>query len=170
MKKIVISLFIIIMFLTIGCVRFVPGDYVVPDNEGFITTIANLYTPEEIGNYMLENFTYEAHDFTAQTPDELYLSKKGDCDEFSNFGVFVANYHDYETWQIEIFDDTLYQHYVAVYNEDIWYSITDNQNYYFGFYNFKDIVDYVCDIRDKIWTQYKVYNYDMNIIEEVYND
>jgi len=168
MKKIIL-LFIIIIFLTVGCVRFNPDDYIIPDDGGFIAVINSLYTPYDIGNYMEENFTYEIHDFTAQTPYELYLSKKGDCDEFSAFGVFVANHHGYETYQIEIFDNTFYQHYIAVYNEDIWLSITDNRYYYFGFSDFEEAVDYVCFIRNKIWTKYIVYDYWNNIVETIYN-
>lgn len=156
--------------MIVGCARFIPGDYVVPDDGGFITIIASLYNPEEISQYMLANFTYEAHDFIVQTPYELYISKKGDCDDFSAFGVFIANYHDYETWQIEIFDNTFYQHYVAVYNENVWLSITDNQYYYFGFSGFEEAVDYVCYIRNKIWTKYIVYDYWNNIIETGYNN
>ena len=168
MKKIIL-LFVILVFLTTGCVRFNPDDYVIPDDGGFITVINSLYTPEEISNYMLENFTYEIHDFTVQTPYELYLSKKGDCDEFSAFGVFVANYQGYITYQIEIFDNTFYQHFIAVYDENVWLSITDNQYYYFGFSDFEEAVDYVCFIRNKIWTKYIVYDYEMNIVETIYN-
>ena len=164
MKKIILSI-IILIFLTVGCVRFAPGDYVIPDDQEFIAVISTLYTPENIGNYMLENFTYEIHDFTAQTPYELYLSKKGDCDEFAAFGVFAANYHNIETWQMEIFDNTIFSHYVAVYNEDIWLSITDNRNYFFGFDDFKEIAEYVCQIRNKDWKSYTAYDYGMNIVE-----
>lgn len=46
----------------------------------------------------------------------------------------------------------------------------NNQDYYFGFNDFKEIVDYVCDIRDKTWTKYVVYDYWGNEIEEVYNN
>ena len=164
MKKLLILLMIFTLLLS-GCARFNPGDYVVPDDGGFIAVIDSLYTPYDISDYMLENFTYEAHDFIVQTPYELYLYKKGDCDDFSAFGIFIANYHGYETYQIEVFDNTFYQHYIAVYNEDIWLSITDNQNYYFGFSNFEEAVDYVCYIRNKIWTKYIVYDYAMNIVE-----
>jgi len=170
MKKLFIISFIIIMLLIVGCARFIPGDYVVPNDNGFIAVIDSLYTPYDIGNYMEENFTYEAHDFIIQTPYELYLSKKGDCDDFSAFGIWVSNYHGYETWQIEVFDNTFYQHYIAVYNEDIWLSITDNQYYYFGFDDFEEAVDYVCFIRNKIWTKYIVYDYWNDIVEEVYKN
>ena len=128
--------------------------------------INSLYTPEDISNYMLANFTYEAHGFTVQTPYELYLSKKGDCDEFSGFGVWAANFHGYETWQIQIFDNSFYSHYVAVYDEDIWLSIIDNQYYFSGFDSFMEIVEYVYYIRNKVWTKYIVYDYNMKIIEK----
>ena len=169
MRKILFLSFIIIMFLITGCARFNPGEYVIPEDGGFLAVINSLYTPEDISNYMLANFTYEVHDFTAQTPYELYLSKKGDCDEFSNFGVWVANFHGYETWQIQIFDNSFYSHYVAVYDEDIWLSITDNQYYFFGFDDFMDIVEYVCYIRNKVWTKYIVYDYWNNEIKIEYN-
>ena len=168
MKKIIVLSFLIIFLIT-GCARFNPGEYVIPEDGGFLAVINSLYTPEDISNYMLANFTYEAHGFTVQTPYELYLSKKGDCDEFSNFGVWVANFHGYETWQIQIFDNSFYSHYVAVYNESIWLSITDNQYYFSGFDDFKDIVEYVYYIRDKVWTKYIVYDYWNNKIEIGYN-
>jgi len=151
-------------------VIFLVGCGTTPDNGGFIACISELHTPEKIGNYMLENFEYEVHDFYTLSPYELWKTRKGDCDDFSAFGVFVADYHGYETYQIEIFDNTFYQHYVAVYVEDIWYSITDNRYYYFGFDTFREIVDYVCDIRDNVWTKYIVYDYWDDIVEEVYND
>ena len=168
MKKIIVLSFLIIFLIT-GCARFNPGEYVIPEDGGFLAVINSLYTPEDISNYMLANFTYEAHDFTAQTPYELYLSKKGDCDEFSNFGVTVANFHGYETWQIQIFDNSFYSHYVAVYDEDIWLSITDNQYYFSGFDDFMEIVEYVYYIRNKVWTKYIVYDYWNNKIEIGYN-
>lgn len=163
-KNFLLLAFVMFLVLTlIGC-------GVTPDNGEFIACIKELDTPEKIGNYMLENFTYEIHDFYTLSPYELWKTKKGDCDDFSAFGVFVADYHGYVTYQIKIFDNTFYSHYVAVYDEDIWYSITDNRYYYFGFNDFREIVDYVCDIRDKVWTRYIVYDYWDDIIEEVYND
>jgi len=163
MKKILLII-ILSLFLS-GCGIYNLSYFTVPNDIQFLECVAELDTPEEISNYMIENFTYEIHDFTAQSPYELYLSKKGDCDEFADFGTFIADYHDYETFQIKIFDNTLFTHYVAVYDEDIWLSITDNQYYYFGLYNFKEIVDYVCYIRNKTWVKYIVYDYEMNVIE-----
>lgn len=159
--KILLIIFVISTISLSGC-GTTPDD-----NSEFIACIEGLDTPQEIGNYMLENFEYEIHDFYTLSPYELWQIKKGDCDDFSAFGVFAADYHDYETWQIEIYDNTWYKHYVAVYNEGIWYSITDNRSYYFGFDDFREIVDYVCYIRFKIWTKYIVYDYWNDIIEQV---
>lgn len=135
--------FLSILFLIL--VIFLSSCGTTPDNGEFIACISELNTPEKIGDYMLENFEYEIHDWYTLSPYELWKTKKGDCDDFSAFGVFVADYHGYETWQIKIYDNTWYKHYVAVYNEDMWYSITDNRNYYFGFDTFREIVDYVYD-------------------------
>ena len=160
--------FLVILFLILAI--FLSSCGTTPDNGEFIACISELHTPEKIGEYMLENFTYEIHDLYTLEPYDLWKTKKGDCDDFSAFGVFVADYHGYETWQIEIYDNTRYKHYVAVYNEDIWYSITDNRYYHYGFDTFREIVEYVCDIRDKDWTKYIVYDYWDDIVEEVDND
>lgn len=165
MKKLIIIL--IIALLTSGCGIFNLDGWITPDDEEFIKLVEELDTPEKIGNYMEENFTYEIHDFYAPDPYIMWKIKKGDCNDMSTFGVFVVDYHNYETYQIEIFDNTLFQHYVAVYDEDIWYSITDCQDYYFGFDSFEEIVEYVCYIRNKIWTKYIVYDYNMNIVESI---
>ena len=105
----------------------------------------------------------------AITKCELFFSEKGDCDEFAKFGIFVADYHGYETFVIHIFDNSFYSHMVAVYNEGIWYSITNGRYYSFGFDNFRDIVNYVCDISFRALTKYIVYDYWNNIVEERYN-
>lgn len=170
MKKLLIPLLILLIFFLSGCVVFDLNGWVVPDDPEFLALIEELDTPQKIGNYMLENFTYEIHDFYTLDPYELWQTKKGDCDDFSAFGVFMADYHNYETYQVEIFDNTWFTHYVAVYDENIWYSITDCQDYYFGFDTFREIVDYVCDIRNKVWTQYIVYDYWNDVIEQVTND
>jgi len=165
----IITIILITIFLT-GCGIFDLNGWICPDDGEFLAVIEELDTPEKISDYMLENFTYKVYDFTALSPYELFLYKKGDCDIFAKFGVFIADYHGYETFTIHIFDDSFYSHYVAVYNEDIWYSITDGRYYYFGFDNFEEIVNYVYDIRDKVWTKYIVYDYWDDIIETGYNN
>jgi len=59
---------------------------------------------------------------------------------------------------------------VAVYNEDIWYSITNGRYYNFGFDDFKEIVEYICYISNRDWRKYKVYNYWDDVIETGYNN
>jgi len=167
MKKLFVCL--ILVFLLSGCGIYNLNNFVLPDDTEFLALVQELDTPEKIGDYMIKNFTYKIHDFYIPDPYTLWQIKKGDCNDFSTFGVFIADYHGYETYQIEIFDNTLYQHYVAIYNEDIWYSITDCQNYFFGFYNFREIVEYVCNVRNKTWSEYIVYDYWNNVIEQEIN-
>jgi len=168
MKKIII--FIILLIFLTGCGVYDLFDFTTPNDAAFITCINELDTPEKIGDFMVGNIAYEIHDFYAPDPYTLWKTQKGDCNDMSIFGVFAADYNGYETWQIEIFDETWYQHYIAVYNEDIWYSITDCQYYYFGFNDFKEIVEDACQRRNKKWTKYIVYDYWNNIVEEKYND
>ena len=168
MRKLLIL--IILISLTAGCGIFNLNGWIVPDDGEFLAIVKELNTPHKISNYMLANFTYEIHDFTALSPYELFLYKKGDCDIFAIFGIYIANYHCYETFIIHIFDVSFYSHYVAVYNENIYYSITNSRHYYFGFDNFREIVEYVCYITDRDWTKYKVYDYWDNIIELEYNN
>ena len=164
MKKLILLIVILTLSLS-GCI-FDLDNWVTPDDAEFLALVQELDTPEKIGDYMTENFTYKIHDFYTLDPYELWQIKKGDCDDFSAFGVFIADYHGYEIYQIKIYDNTLFTHYVAVYNENIWYSITDCQDYYFGFDDFREIVDYVCDIRLKTWTKYIVYDYWNDIVEQ----
>lgn len=171
MKKIFLIISILSMIsLMSGCGIFNHNGWTWPDDQEFMAVVKELDVPQEIGNYMLENFTYEIHDFYAPDPYELWKIKKGDCNDFSVFGISIADYHDYVTYQIEIFDNTIFKHYVAVYDEDIWYSITDCRDYYFGFDDFREIVNYVCDIRLKTWTKYIVYDYWDDEVEIGLND
>jgi len=171
-KKVYYTLILslILTILLSSCGIFDLDGWITPNDAEFRALIKELNTPEKIGKYMLENFTYKPYNWISLTPYELYIRKKGDCNDFSNFGVFIADYHDYITYQIKIFDNTLYTHYVAVYNENIWYSITDGRYYYFGFDSFKEIVEYVCNIRLKTWSKYIVYDYWNDEVEIGYNN
>ena len=167
MKRIL--LITMVCLLLSGCGIYNLDNFVTPNDTEFMAVVESLDTPEKIGDYMMENFIYKAYDFTALSPYELFIYKKGDCDIFAKFGVFIADYHGYGTFTIQIFDGGFYSHYVAVYNEDIWYSITDGRYYSFGYDDFKEIVNVACQRRNKEWTKYIVYDYWNNIIEEVNN-
>jgi len=88
MKKII--LLILILILLTGCGIFNLNGWICPDDGEFLAVIEELDTPQKIGDYMLENFTYEAHNFYAPDPYTLWKTKKGDCNDFSTFGVFIA--------------------------------------------------------------------------------
>ena len=172
MKKTLLLLYIafLILFLS-GCGIFTLNGWITPADDDFIACIEELDTPQEIGNYMQENFTYQYHSIYAPDPYQLWLTKNGDCNDMSTFSTWVANYHGYENYQIEIFyRGTYMRHWVGVYDEgNKGYSITNNQYYDCWFDNFKDIVDYSSYLVGKTWTKFFVYDYWNDIIKIGYN-
>jgi len=161
-----IALLIIVLILLSGCGIYNLSNFVVPDDLEFIAVIESLNTPYKISEYMVENFEYEYQPLKALNPYQLWKIKKGDCNDMACFGHWVANYHGYETYQIEIkLKNSFETHWLAVYVEGD-YSFTDNQFYFYGYKTFREIVEKSC--QDNIcyeWTSYKVFDYEMKVIE-----
>lgn len=80
---------------------------------------------------MSENFIYEERDDSnIPEPYMIWKTKKGNCNNFSEFGAFVADYHDYKVYQAGIpFEGTSEKHLITIYVEDKGLSFTHNQNY-----------------------------------------
>lgn len=171
MKKIILSI-IILIFLVAGCEIFNLNDFITPDDVEFLACIQELNTPQKISDYMIENFTYKVHTLWNPDPYTLWKIQEGDCNDFVTFGIFVADYHGYETYMIKIFrPNSFIKHTIAVYVEDICYSITDVQNYYYGFDTFREIVDWDSDNFTFLdWRKYIVYDFWNDIVEEAYNN
>ena len=175
MKKILVLIIALILLIGLtGCGVYNLANFVLPDDTEFLETIEKLSTPLEISDFMMKNFTYKLHSLYAPDPYTLWLTKKGDCNDFSSFLTWVANYHSYETWQIQIFYfvDPLWKHWIAVFKEDIWLTFTDNQYYFpINTTNFREIVEYDSEyLTGKIWTKFIVFDYNNNIVETVYNN
>jgi len=152
-----VILICILCILLSGC-SFVYNltNFVMPDDLEFLACIEELSTPKKISDYMIENFTYEFHPRYAISPYVLWQTEKGDCNDFSTFGTFIADYHGYETYQIKIYlKYSLYNHWVAVYNEGC-YSFTDSQFYYYGYDTFEEIVKESCRHIGYEYTSYEV--------------
>jgi len=165
MKRLLIVGLLIIALITTGCGVFSLNGWLLPDDMEFLEVVESLDTPEKISYYMENNFTYEPNLYGSKSPYELWQVREGDCNDFACFGTFVADYNGYETWQILIyFKTTGYTHYLGVYNEGR-YSFTDNKDYYYGFDTFREIVDESGKHTGQEWKSYKVYDYEMNIIE-----
>jgi hypothetical protein len=166
MKKIFI-LILLTIFLT-GCGIFNLSNFVMPDDLEFLEVIKELDTPEKICAYMEENFIYEAHLFYAPDPYTLWKNKKGDCNDFSMFGIFVANFYGYETYQIIMsFKGIILEHYIGVYKENGKYNYSDLQDYIpINVDTFKEIVLYCADTFKYELKNYKVFDYDNNLIEK----
>ena len=164
MKKYIIILILISLTLT-GCGIYNLNSFILPDDLEFIQTIEELDTPEKIANYMQENFIYQVHRIYAPSPYILWKIKEGDCNDFATFGIFVANYHGFKTWQIIIsYKNSINKHAIAIYQEDLL-SITNKKRYFIGFNSFEEIANIYPD-----WSKYIVYDYYGNVIEKKQND
>ena len=169
MKKIIL-LIIVLIFLTAGCGLSNIDCFVLPDDIEFLILIEELDTPQKISEYMQNNFDYEIHYIYTPDPYTLWQTKKGDCDDFSKFITFIANYHGYETYQIIIFyKNYIFPHVIAVFKENDRYNFSDNRNYLFiEAINFREIVEYDNKFlhEDKIWSWYIIYDYWNNVVEQ----
>lgn len=170
MKKLIL-LFILLTLLLSGCGIFNLDGWITPDDAEFLALIQELDTPCKICQYMIDNFTYKENTSYNPNPYELWLIQEGDCNDFATFGIFIANYNGYETYQIRIFyPNDFNKHLIAVYKENK-YSFSDNQIYFIAIYNtFLEIVEYDCYLQNKVWSNYTVYDYEMNLIEQGTND
>jgi len=147
---------------------------ILPDDLEFIATIEELDTPEKIGNYMVENFTYEYHDGGCKDTYILWKTQKGRCSDFARFATIIADYHGYETYEISI--NANYPgygnvgHALGVYAEDGKYTYSSTQYYYSGikFNTFEEIVNHCCSnwTPPIKWSSYCVWNHDCERVEE----
>ena len=161
MKKLILTLIFLLIFLS-GCGFYNLGSFTLPDDIEFITLIEELDTPEKICQYMTDNFEYENNSITLK-PHQLFLIKKGNCDDFSLFATFTANYHGYETYQILIEFPLNDYHMIGVFKEGDYYNISENTFYIQCFCEtFREIMNFYL-YRD--WLSYIVYDYDMSVIE-----
>ena len=172
-SQILILIFILNIFLS-GCGYkvFNLSDFVLPNDIEFILCIEKSDTPKKICDYMKDNFIYKETDFYVPNPYQLWLDKIGDCNDFATFAIFVANYHNYTTYQIFIyFKDIVKGHTIAVFTENGKYTYISNYLYVpINSNNFKNIVlDYLdLSFVEHELDYYKVYDYNMNLIEKFY--
>ena len=160
MKKLLILLILSIFFLS-GCGIYNLSNFVLPDDTEFITLVRELDTPKKIGDYMLENFTYEPNSILLN-PYQLSLIEEGNCDDFSYFATFIANFNGYEIYQILIEFPLEKYHMIGVFKEGDYYNISENTLYIECLCeNFKEIMNFYLYNN---WISYIVYDYDMKII------
>ena len=171
MKKLLI-LFILSTFLLSGCGIYNLNLFTLPDDVEFLALIEELDTPEKICDYMQDNFTYKETTFYNLNPHNLWLIKEGDCGDFSTFGIFIANYHNYKTYYILIyFKDTSDYHQLSIFIENGKYTYSNNR-FYHPLYalSFNEIVLDFLTYYSRELKSYKVYDYDNNLIKQVTNN
>ena len=165
MKKIIFFL-ILIIFLS-GCSVFNLNNFVLPNDIEFISCIEKLDTPEKICDYMKDNFTRKDNIFYNPDPYTLWLIQEGDCNDLCTFAMFVANYHRYKTFQIQIsFKGTFIKHVLGIYLESDKYTYSNFKAYYpLNVSSFSEIISHYFTNHELELKSYKVYDYNMNLIE-----
>ena len=174
MKKLPLILILLTSIILLsGCGIYNLNCFTLPDDIEFLALIQELNTPKKICQYMADNFTYELHIFNILSPYQLYITQKGDCDDFANFAIFISNYHGYETFLVKIcYKNYAINHYLAIYKENGQYNFSDNQYYFSVNYDkFSDIVlldsQWMYISYGYTWSKYIVYDYWNNIVEQV---
>ena len=165
MKRVIIILIGCALIFLSGCGIYNLNIFTIPDDIEFLALIEELNIPEKICQYMVDNFEIEKHPYMTLTPYQLYKNKAGDCDDFSTFAIFIAHYHNIETYQILISFPESAWHNIAIFKENDCYTFTDNRYYFNQCHNsFNNIMQI---FNNYGWDKYIVYNYDGNIVEKV---
>ena len=171
LNKIIIG---IAMLLSLTGCLFYNLNFVMPNDTKFLAIIESIDTPEKICNYMEENFEWEFH-LLSFSPYQMWLvnvkARTGDCNDMSNFAVWVAHHHEYEVYQVHVYyEGEFISHLLGVFVEDGKMNYSSNTVYWkLQTSSFKEIAEHNCYKFCKQLRKYKVYNYNMNTIE-VYNE
>lgn len=179
MKKLILIVSLIICLIACtGCKLFDLNDWVAPNDTEFTQLVSELDTPYKIAKEM-QNFTWNISIHT-YSPYQMWLANleewndTGDCDDYATFGMYIANFHGYETYRITMWLKTQYwynlplilPHVITVYVEEDKYTYTSNQ-YYFPLYvdTFQEIVDHheIEDLTTKSIISWKVYDFEGNL-------
>ena len=183
MRKILSSILLIgLLALFTGCNNVTPspcdgttlgGIYNISDftveNEEFIELIEELTTPKKICQYMDENFEHVLTIFYCYNPCQMWTANKsGDCNDMATFATWVADYHDYETYQIHVFYKGQWvSHFLGVFVENGKMNYSSNTEYIeLQTNSFKEIAEDNCTKYGKELQKYWVYDSNMNKIEE----
>jgi len=146
------------------------SNFVIPNDEEFLNVINELDTPKKACQYMKLNFIYQASPWNSYNPYQMWLAnvktKVGDCNDYSCFAVFVANYHGYEIYQILISYYNENTHMLGVFVEGK-YTYSDVWVYHpIQVDTFEEIVNHHCNHTDRELKSYRVYDYNMKIVKE----
>ena len=169
MKKILNNILIIsLLILFCGCDSYNLDGFILPDDPEFLEVIRSLDTPKKISDYMGDNFTYKVN-HTPASPYKIWEIGEGDCNDFVCFAKYVGNYNGIVVYEIIINDGSIFSHSICVYEEYSpygIYSFTSVQDYYSGYKTFRETVIRGTSTVNMNWKNYKVYNYDGEIIEK----
>ena len=181
MKKLI--LIVLACFILTGCEFTLPSgdivtsgviydlnDFEVPNDSEFIAIIEDLTTPTKIVDYMADNFEHVISLWYCYSPYQMWVAniKAGDCNDMSNFAVWVASYHGYTTYQVWVFyKGERVSHMLGVFVEDGKMNYSSNTSYHkLQTLSFRDIAEDNCIRFGKELKGYRVLDFNENLIEK----
>ena len=167
---------VLVLMLTIVAFAWTPfnlNTWILPNDFGFWTCLRDLKTPQEICQYMTDNFNYHVNKIN-YSPYEQWLYKNGDCNDYVAFAMFAAHLKRYKTWQIYIaFTDDSAGHALCVYYED-GYTYSSCQKYYpIHADSFISVIHHYLIQKGESLNYlhyYRVYDFENNVIEANVNN
>jgi len=168
-KKTLITFLVFVLLTTAGCGIFNISSWVMPDDLEFMQIVNELDSPQKICDYLKDNFTYKYNPYYSPSPYEFWLEKEGDCNDFADFGRWVAFQQGIEAYRYLVhLQDTIVSHAMTVYVVGGLYDYQNVTQYVpLQTDSFGDIViDWQSKQTKYEWTSYKVYDWDNNLIEK----
>lgn len=149
------------------------NDFVIPDDAEFMAAVESTTTPKEIVEFMNDNFEWVFASWWCYNPYQMWWAntKAGDCNDMSNYAVWVADYHGYETYQIHVhYEGKFISHFLGVFVEDGVMNYSSNTRYHkLQTLSFEAIAKHNCIVFGEKLRKYRVYDFNMNIIKEYYD-
>lgn len=138
-----------------------------PNNIEFYELVMELDTPEKICNWLEEKITPVLHILYAPSPYDFWKLKEGNCNDYADFGRWVAAQHGIETYGVRIVFKGIIGHAMTIYVINGKY---DYQNV--ALYKniqvdtFREVIDHwQTTITKRIWTRYSIHDKNNHIVE-----
>lgn len=136
------------------------------DNSSFDSCIDGLDTPEEICDYMSDNFTWS---YPSSHPYDVWKHEHGICGSFANFGRYTARQNGYTAYRMDLCWVGMC-HAIAIYDmeqKEDEYDYSSSQYYYpIRAHTFMEIALHCADSFDETLTYYNVIDWYGSSVEE----
>ena len=132
------------------------------------SAMASYTTPSSIVSYMASHFSAMTYHAAAYNPYQMYVYKRGDCNDFSTYAIYCAYKNGHpknRLYQIYIVHTDGTSHMLGMYTfVGGYYHYSSNQSYYTGCYSWTDCVGQYDAGTSRTVRYADLYDYDLNFI------